>query len=390
MTATRSLASQAAVVGIGRTAYSRESGRTTLGMAAEACRAAIADAGLQPGDIDGIADFQAGDSHLGVAVAQAVGVDQLSFCLDIFGGGNQACAVVTNAAAAVQTGQAKTVLVYRSLNGRSGKRFGVATGDNTPMAVPGEGQFSAPQGYMTPPQWMAMWARRHQHIHGSSCEDLGQVAITQRRHAHDNPHAINRDLISMDDYLATRWVHEPLRLLDCTMEVDGAVAIVITTLDRARDLPHPPVRMHAAAESHGQGGSWDQWADPSVMFSHFAAPTLWERAGMGPADSDVACIYDCFTYTVMAVMEDFGFCDKGEVGDFFAGGRATYGGDVVVNPHGGLLSEGYIHGMNHHYEAVLQLRRAAGSRQVPDAANALVTAGAGPYGGAIIYTGELG
>ncbi len=376
-----------AVVGIGRTEFTRDSGRTTLGMAAEACRAAIADAGLTPSEIDGIANFQAGDSAPGVAVANAIGVRQLSSCLDIYGGGNQACAVVANAAAAIRTGQADTFVVYRSMNGRSGKRFGVATaGVAEPIYVAGEGQFNAPQGYMTPPQWMAMWTRRHQHVYGSRCEDLGQIAITQRRHAHDNPHAIKRDLISMDDYLGARWVHEPLRLLDCTMEVDGAVALVITSLDRARDLAQPPVRLHASAESHGQGGSWDQWDDPTVMFSHYASPLLWQRAGLGPSDMDVACIYDCFTYTVMAVLEDFGFCGKGDVGDFFAEGRATYGGDVVVNPHGGLLSEGYIHGMNHHYEAVLQLRGHAGRRQVVGAQCALVTAGAGPYGGALVYT----
>ena len=376
-----------AVVGIGRTEFTRGSGRTTLGMAAEACRAAIADAGLTPANIDGIANFQAGDSHPGLAVARAIGVDQLSLCLDISGGGNQACAVVANAAAAVRTGQANTVVVYRSMNGRSGKRFGVATGNgSSPLAVGGEGQFNAPQGYMTPPQWMAMWTKRHQHVYGSTCEDLGQIAITQRRHAHDNPHAIKRELVDMDGYLNTRWVHEPLRLLDCTMEVDGAAAIVITSLDRARDLPQPPVVIHAGSESHGQGGSWDQWEDPTVMYSHYAAPLLWQRAGFGPTDIDFACIYDCFTYTVMAVMEDFGFCDKGEVGDFFSEGRATYGGDVVINPHGGLLSEGYIHGMNHHYEAVHQLRHHAGHRQVEGAETALVTAGAGPYGGALVYT----
>jgi acetyl-CoA acetyltransferase len=122
------------------------------------------------------------------------------------------------------------------------------------------------------------------------------------------------------------------------------------------------------------------------MYSVHAGPRLWERTGLRSTDIDVACFYDCFTYTVMATIEDFGFCGKGEVGAFFHEGRATYGGDVVVNPHGGLLSEGYIHGMNHHYEAVLQLRGDAGARQVEGAETALVTAGAGPYGGAIVYT----
>ena len=189
----------------------------------------------------------------------------------------------------------------------------------------------------------------------------------------------------MDGYLEGRWIYEPFRVYDCCLETDGAVALVITALDRARDLRHQPVRLLAEAEAHTHGGSWDQPPDLASMYSAQAGPRLWSRTALRPADVDVACMYDCFTYTVMATFEDFGFCPKGEVGRFFADGRATYGGDVVVNPHGGLLSEGYIHGMNHHYEAVLQLRGAAGHRQVPGAEVALVTAGAGPFGGAVIY-----
>lgn len=375
----------ASVVGIGRTAYTRASGRTTGAMAAEACRAALADAGLDAADVDGMANFQAGDSTPALAVAHAIGVDDLSWCLDLFGGGNVASAVVATTATAVSSGHCEVALVYRSLNGRSGHRFGRATGA---VAVGGEAQFAAPHGYMVPPQWMAMWARRHQHEYGDTCEDLGQIAVTQRAHASANEHALARQPITMDDYLAARWINEPLRLFDCAFEADGACALVVTTADRAADLRHRPVRLLASAESHAGGGSWDQWGDLTTMYSARAAPLLWSRSGLGPGDVDVACMYDCFTYTVMVTMEDFGFCPKGEVGPYFAEGRATYGGEVVVNPHGGLLSEGYIHGMNHHYEAVLQLRGDAGHRQVDGAEVALVTAGAGPYGGAVLYGGE--
>jgi acetyl-CoA acetyltransferase len=124
------------------------------------------------------------------------------------------------------------------------------------------------------------------------------------------------------------------------------------------------------------------------MYARTAGPRLWNRTGLSPSDMDVACMYDCFTYTVMATMEGWGFCEKGEVGKFFAEGRATYGGDIVVNPHGGLLSEGYLHGLNHHYEAALQLRGQAGERQVPDCHLGLVTAGGGPFGGGNIYSDE--
>jgi acetyl-CoA acetyltransferase len=230
-----------------------------------------------------------------------------------------------------------------------------------------------------------MWAQRHQHAYGSTSEDLGAIAITGRNHAMNNPHAIARDPLTLDQYLAGRWVVEPFRVFDCAYEVDGAVALVLTSAQRAADLRHPAVYPIGAAEGTGAGGMSDQWPDMTSMYSRIVAPKLWARTGLGPADMDVACMYDCFTYTVMATFEDFGFCEKGEVGDYFRAGRATYGGDVVVNPHGGLLSEGYLHGLNHHYEAVLQLRGEAGIRQVDNAKLALVTAGAGPYGGAIVY-----
>src|SRR5690606_21922221 len=162
-------------------------------------------------------------------------------------------------------------------------------------------------------------------------------------------------------------VVEPFRVFDCAYEVDGAVALVLTSAERAADLPHRPVYPIGAAEGTGAGGMPDLWEDQTTMYSRIVAPTLWGRTGLSPADMDTACMYDCFTYTVMATFEDFGFCGKGEVGDYFREGRATYGGDVVVNPHGGLLSEGYLHGLNHHYEAVLQLRAEAGTRQVEGA-----------------------
>jgi acetyl-CoA acetyltransferase len=379
-----------AIAGIGRTAYTRKSGRTPLAMATEAARHAVADAGLDVAAIDGIAQFAAGDSANPLSVGHALGLDELAWCLDVFGGGNVVASLIATASAAITSGQCTTAVVYRSLNGRSGKRFGQAGGGDAvsppKLELGGEYQFAGPQGYMVPPQWLAMWARRHQHVHGSTCEDLGHIAITQRDHASRNPHAVQRTPITMDDYLAGRWINEPLRVYDCALEVDGAVALVLTTLERARDLARRPVTVLGFADSHGGGGSWDQWPDLTHMYSQAAATRLWSRTGLGPADIDVACMYDCFTYTVMATVEDFGFCPAGQAGAFFAEGRATFGGDVVVNPHGGLLSEGYIHGLNHHFEAALQLRgEADDGRQVEGAEVALVTAGAGPFGGAVVY-----
>ena len=373
-----------ALVGVGRTAYRRDSGRTTLAMATEACRAALDDAGIGADAVDGMVTYHANDSAGPLEVSWALGCDELRWSHAALGGGNIVAECIATAAAVIEAGLCRSVLVYRSLNGRSGHRFGTVSG---PMAVEHELQYSAPHGFLVPPQWIAMWARRHQAEYGSTCEDLGRIAITQRAHAAANPHAIAREPLSMEQYLAGRWVNEPFRVYDCAFEVDGAVAILVVGEDQAADAARAPVWLVGSAGSQS-GAGWLQWDDMTRMYSRHVAPRLWDRTGLGPADMDVALMYDCFTYTVMATMEDYGFCAKGEVGDFFAAGRATYGGDVVVNPHGGLLSEGYLHGLNHHLEAVVQLRGDAGARQVAGARRALVTAGAGPYGGANVLSIE--
>jgi acetyl-CoA acetyltransferase len=349
-------------------------------MATEAVRAALDDCGLTATDVDGITCFGTADVARPSQVAYAAGVEDLGWSLSVSGGGNIVTATVAGAAAAVLSGQADVVVVYRVLGAET--RYGKAFGR---VEVAGEDQFRGPQGYLVPPQWFAMFCRRHQHDYGSTSKDLGAIAVQERVHASRNAHAIARTPITIDDYLAGRWVSDPFRVYDCAYECDGAVALVVTSAERAADLPHKPVHLLAAADSNRFGGSIDQWDDLTCMYSRDAAPRLWSRAGLQPSDIDVACMYDCFTFTVMATLEDFGFCGKGEVGDWFRDGRATYGGDVVVNPHGGLLSEGYLHGLNHHFEAVLQLRGEAGDRQVPGAETALVTSGAGPYGGALVY-----
>ncbi len=373
-----------AITGIGRTAFTRRSGRTTLAMAAEACRTAVADAGLTMADVDGMIAFQAGDSVGPLSVSRAIGIPELAWNIDVLGGGNVVANIVATAGAAIDAGLCRAVLVYRSLNGRSGYRFGTSTAR---QQVGGEMQFDAPHGYLVPPQWIAMWARRHQHEYGSTCDDLGQIAITQRAHAVPNEHAINRTPLTLDEYRNGRWINEPFRIYDCAYEIDGAVAVLVVGPELAEACAVSPAWLVGSADSQS-GDGWTQWDDPTSMYSRHAAPRLWNRTGLSAADMDVACMYDCFTYTVMATVEDFGFCAKGGVGEYFSSGRATYGGEVVVNPHGGLLSEGYIHGLNHYFEAALQLQGRAGERQVPDARRALVTAGAGPYGGATVLSAD--
>jgi acetyl-CoA acetyltransferase len=353
-------------------------------MAVSACRDALADAGLDVDTVDGMTTFQVNDSAHPMEVAWALGIPELAWANSQYAGGNAVAEQIATAAAMIDAGNCRAVVVYRSLNGRSGYRFATVDG---PMQVEGDMQFDAPSGFLVPPQWFAMWARRHQAVHGTTSEDLGHIAITQRNHAGPNEHALRREPLSMDEYLAGRYVAEPLRVFDCTSEVDGAVAIVLVGEALVPDIRTAPVWLVGSAGSQGCSG-WSEWDDPTQMYARSAGPRIWARTGLKPSDVQVACMYDCFTFTVMATMEGYGFCEPGQVGQFFAGGHATYGGDVVVNPHGGLLSEGYIHGLNHHYEAVLQLRGEAGTRQVAGTELVLVSAGGGPYGGANVYSRE--
>ncbi|MGV0794859.1 thiolase C-terminal domain-containing protein [Mycolicibacterium sp. XJ1819] len=373
-----------AIVGIGRTAFSRSSGRTPLAMAVDACRTALSDADFNPADVDGVACFQYNDSAMPIDVAWALGRDEIAWASAPLGGGDLAVQVIANASAMVENGVCKAVLVYRSLNGRSGMRFGTMS---EAISVGGAGQFDAPSGLLVPPQFIAVWARRYLAECKGTSADLGEVAVTQRRHAQLNPDAAMREPLNMDAYLASRWICEPFRVNDCAFEVDGAVALLITSEERARDCASDPVYIVGHASS-ASGSGWLGWEDMTSMYSRVAAPRLWDRTGLRPSDIDVALMYDCFTYTVLATVEDYGFCGKGEAGAFYRDGRATFGGDVVINPHGGLLSEGYLHGLNHHHEAAVQLRGDAGDRQVAGARLALATAGAGPYGGAIVYSSE--
>lgn len=383
---------QAAIVGIGRTEYSRNSGRSTLALARECTMAAVADAGLSVQDIDAMVTFQVNDSVSTGELAYSLGLDGLYYYSDIVGGGNVAAQVVAHAVWAVESGNCEVAVVYRALNSRSGMRFGTyadpvagrGAGGQPTMVVGGPDQFRATHGYMVPGQWYALWARRHFETYGTSSDDLGAIAVQYRAHAVKNPHAMGREPVTIEDYHASRWIMEPFHIYDLAMEADGACALVITSAERARDLKHRPVNMLGHVGYTGQASDNDRWQDMTCMYSHFVAPRLYDLTGLKAADMDFACLYDCFSYTAAATTEDYGFCEKGEFGDFYRSGRATYGGDLVINPHGGLLSEGYIHGLNHSFEAVLQLRGDAGVRQVEDSELCLVSAGAGVYGSAMI------
>ncbi|WP_235834436.1 thiolase C-terminal domain-containing protein [Actinomadura logoneensis] len=360
-----------AIAGVGYTPFSKDSGVSTLTLAVDAVTAALADAGLTVDDVDGLATHRVGDSTPPWVVAPALGVREVTWYLDQFGGGSVSHSVVAQSAMAVASGMAETVVCYRAINARSEFRMG---GTGRAPAPVFDVQYQAPYGYFAPPQQFAMYARAHMNRYGTTHEQLGRIAVRQRENAAKNPRALKRDPITLDDYLASRWIAEPLRLLDCCLETDGACAVVVTSRERARDLRRPPVLISAAAWGGGDSmfsgaGSTPAGTDWTVTEAARLAPRLYRMAGITPSDIDVAELYDCFTYSVLVQLEDYGFCPKGEGGPFVESGEGP-----PVNTHGGFLSEGYVHGINHIAEAVSQLRGDAGDRQVPNARTALSTA----------------
>jgi len=365
------LRDRTAVVGVGFTEFSKNSGVSTAALAARAVQAAVRDAGLSMTDIDGMVSYSVGDSTEPRMLAPMLGISDLKFTNHQAGGGVVSHAAVGVAMMAVATGVADYVVCYRALNSRS--EFRIGGKGRAPVDRNLEMQYRVPYGWFTPPQDFAMAARQHMLRYGTTSEHFGHIAITQRDNAVLNERAMMRQPIDMDTYLTSRWIAEPFRLLDCCLEADGACAIVITSSERARDLQQTPVLISGAAWGQGNtmisGGGQDQ----SVSGAARLAPRLYAMAGVGPGDVDVAMLYDCFTYTVLVQLEDLGFCAKGEGGPFVASGAIRRDGTIPVNTHGGFLSEAYIHGLNHVCEAILQLRGDGGARQIPNAEVAIST-----------------
>jgi acetyl-CoA acetyltransferase len=364
---------QAAIVGIGCTEFSKDSGVGVFTLAARAVKAAVADAGLKVEDVDGLCTFGTNDSIAPNILAQALGIQSLSFYVDQFYGGSVSLSMLGQATLALSAGVADCVVCYRALNGRSGVRMsGSSVGGG--QRLPWDMQFKVSAKYIAPAQEIAMAARAHMLKYGTTNEDFGRIAILSRTHALDNERAMMRTPMTMDDYLASRWIVEPFRKFDCCLETDGAVAVVLVRADRAKDLPHRPALVQGAAWGGGitvvNNGHRDLTESPARPL----ADRLYAAAGLGPSDIQFAELYDCFTYNVLSQIEGYGFAEPGTVGDKLADGtfdRTT--GTLPLNTHGGLLSEGYIHGMNHVYEAVQQIRGDARHRQVAHHDVALVT-----------------
>ncbi|MER5671063.1 thiolase C-terminal domain-containing protein [Pseudonocardia alni] len=390
MTTSRSTArpayvGKAAATGVGYTDFTDSGGRTVLSRALEACQAALADAGLSAADVDGLCSFGLfNDSVSCQAVATGLGCGDLSYVLDLNNGGSQPAFAVLNAAMAVASGVANTVVVYRALNGRTGKKVG-----STRFDAPSS-QFRYPIGLSAYPQYIALWARRYMIETGATEEDLAAVVMNQREFSARNERAVRRTPLTLDQYFDRDYVVEPFRSVDCTVEVDAAVAVVITSTERARDLAVPPAVIEGGAWVTGRGSGLDvadlhSWQDFSRNCQHRLADRLWSAAGVGPQDVDVAEIYDCFSPAVLYGLEALGFVERGGAGEFVRSGQAGPKGPLPTNTHGGLLNEGYVHGMNTVTEAVLQAQRRGGARQVPDANIVVATSGVLVDGSAIVF-----
>jgi acetyl-CoA acetyltransferase len=383
-------AGRTAIAGIGATEFSKRSGRSTLRLAVECCEAAIVDAGLEPRQIDGMVSFTVEENHE-IDVARSLGIPELTHFSRIHHSGGAACGTLHQAAMAVDSGACDYCLVYRAFNERSETRFGVGVqgmlAGPSPAAV--DFGWSSPFGLLTPASWVAMFARRYMHEYGATSEDFGRVAIADRRHAATNPAAFfYQKPITLEDHQRSRWIVKPLHLLDCCQESDGGVALVVTTLERARDLRRPPAVITSAvqgvAEDQQMMKSYYRESITGIPEMGVCARQLWAESGLGPADVQTAVLYDHFTPLVLPQLEELGFCGRGEARDFIRDGAIELGGRLPLNPNGGQLGEAYIHGMNGIAEAVRQVRGSA-VNQVPGVEHVLVTGGTGvPTSAAIL------
>jgi acetyl-CoA acetyltransferase len=345
------ISSRTAITGVGWTAFTRSANRSVLGLATEASLRAVDDAGLTVGDIDGVVTFfHNQDTVAPRQLVQALGLEDCSFQIMSALGGGWGCTAVATAAMAVHAGLCRNVLVYRAMKGRSD------TGKPVRIA-PTEDQWSRPFGITHAAARFGPHVTAYMARYGTTSLDFGHLAVTQRGHARLNRKSMMTDPMTLEDHQASPWVIYPFRLLDCCIRSDGAVAVVVSAADRARDSRHGPVYLRSMmggtlTHQHGTLRAEGLWE----LHARRAAGKLYEGGGVSPADVDIAELYDPFTGICLMHMEGFGLAGPGEAGARVRAGDAGLDGAIPMNTHGGLLSEAYMHGLGHVIEAVQQLR----------------------------------
>jgi acetyl-CoA acetyltransferase len=330
-----SLRDRYCIVGVGETEYSRNSGRTTRAMAVEAIRKAMNDAGLRPSDVDGMMSYQNGDSTPANWVAPDLGI-RLNFYMDVVGGGSSTEALVGLAMGAIEAGMCETVALFRSMNGYTEFRIG-GTGARAAQPVRGQDLAQVPFGMRSAGQAFGLTFMRHMYDYGTTSEQVAHVKVAHSRHASQNPKAFQKERVSVQDVVGSRWIVKPLHLLDCCLETDNATCVIVTSAARARDLRQRPVYVMGVA-------------------GYYAKDIVFGQAGIRPEDVHVTGSYDAFTFTTMLQLEEYGFCKKGEGGAYVSSGIIELGGKRPNNTSGGHLCEGYTHGMSMVIENVRQLR----------------------------------
>jgi acetyl-CoA acetyltransferase len=374
------LADSTAVVGVGQTEFSKAAGRSETQLASEAIVAALQDAGISVAEVDGLVSYTI-DPVEETELVRGLGILEIGFSSRVPYGGGGSQGVVLHAAAAIASGAAEVVVAYRAIKARSGARFGRASVGSSPTSSHSGTtamQWCSPFGVLTPAAWMSLNATRYMHAYDVTSEDFGRAVVQFREYAATNPNAhFYGKPITLEDHQSSRWIAEPsMRLFDCCQETDGAVALVMTSAERARDLEHPVLVAAAAGAGlfEEEVASNHYQPDLAVMSGTVTlAARLFDGFGIDRSDIDVAMIYDAFSPMFLMQLEGLGFCDYGEAKDFIADGNLGLSGSLPSNTNGGLIGEGYIHGLNLTAEAVRQLRGTS-VNQVENAAMALVCA----------------
>jgi acetyl-CoA acetyltransferase len=352
----RGLRDKYCIAGVGETEYSRASARTTRAMAVEAIRKAILDAGLKAADVDGMLDYQGGDSTLANSVASDLGI-RFNFYMDVMGGGSSTEALVGLAMGAIEAGMCNTVAIYRSMNGYSEFRIG-GTGARAAQPVRGLDLAQVPYGMRSAGQNFAPTFMRHMYEYGTTSAQVAHVRVAHSKHASQNPKALLKQRVTVQDVLASRWIVKPLHLLDCCLETDNATCIIVTPAERARNLRHRPVYIMGVAGRVSKPRLDFHWAYGPIsrVAGYYAKDIVFPQAGIRPEDVHVTGSYDAFTFTTMLQLEEYGFCKKGEGGAYVSSGIIELGGKRPNNTSGSHLCEGYTHGMSMVIENVRQLR----------------------------------